>query len=96
MTLQLESSVAREKLRRAVERGNALPRPAEWEGLNDSLAGSPWTSRKTTPYLAIRAGMQLVNRSGPIDQAMMTFCDMMQYFFVIAGLHRLYRIAPMP
>ncbi len=81
VTLQLESSVAREELRRAVEQGNALPRPAEWEGLNELSGWEPLDLTQTTPYLAIRAGMQLVNRSGPIDQAMMTrFCDMMQYF----------------
>lgn len=81
VTLQLEQPVAADELRRALEQGNALPRPAEWEGLNELSGWEPLDQTNPKSYVAIRAGMQLVNRSGPIDQTMMTrFCDTMQYF----------------
>lgn len=81
VTLQLDSAPTADELRRAVEQSNALPRPAEWEGLHELSGWEPLDSANAASYFSVRAGMQLVNRSGPIDQAMLTrFCDMMQYF----------------
>lgn len=80
VTLQFQAAISGEELRRAIEQGNTLPRPALWEGLHELCGWEPLDTEHAGHYLSIRAGLQLVNREGAVDQALLSrFCDAMQY-----------------
>lgn len=80
VSLQLEKPVASDELRRAVEQGSSLARQPLWEGLHELHGWEPLEPDNAAHYLSIRAGLQLVNRAGPVDQTLLSrFCDSMQY-----------------
>lgn len=81
VTLQVQESIAADELRRAVEQGGSLARAPLWEGLHELYGWEALAVNHADTYLSVRAGLQLVNRNGPVDQTQLTrFCDMMQYF----------------
>lgn len=80
VTLQLEAPVSPDELRRAMEHGSSLERAPLWEGLHELYGWEPLDVDNASRYLALRAGLQLVNRSGPVEQTLLSrFCDSMQY-----------------